>query len=61
MRYRTGYATQRLNPTPEEIILEGWLEDMEPYIKLEVQNSKWKVSRKYSEAAGTPACDADRI
>ena len=61
MRYRTGDATQRLNPAPEEIILEGWLEDVDPYIKLEVQSSKWKVSRKHKEAAGTTGCDPGSI
>jgi hypothetical protein len=34
MRHKTADAPYRHSPTPEEIVLDGWLEDSSPYVSL---------------------------
>ena len=50
MPYMTSSdATTRRPRGPEEIVLDGWLEDAGPYVKLELQGPKWKSGVKFVE------------
>lgn len=44
---------------PEEIVLDGWLEDAGPYVKLDMQGPKWKAGGKYVEPIRARAYDSN--
>ncbi len=55
----TSDSTTRRPRGPEEIVLEGWLEDAGPYVKLEQHGPKWKAGGKYVEPGRGRAFDSN--
>jgi hypothetical protein len=53
----TTDTVTRRSRGPEEIVLDGWLEDAGPYVKLELQGPRWKGSAKYVEPGRARAYD----
>jgi hypothetical protein len=54
----TADTVTRRSRGPEEIVLDGWLEEAGPYVKLEQQGPKWKGSSKYVEPGRTRGYDS---
>jgi hypothetical protein len=52
----TGTMTRRARG-PEEIVLEAWLEDSGPYMKLDAHGPKMKATGKYVEPGRTRVYD----
>lgn len=46
---------------PEEIVLDAWLEDAGPYVKLETPSTKWKAATKYVEHGRARSYDPSAV
>lgn len=51
MRYQPVDSPWGINPSPEEVALDGWLDNSDPYLSLRVAPDRIRAKRVRPEAA----------